>query len=167
MVIDTRGLEFALYVVFSVPAALVLGLMASLIAWAIPPRTSFLWSIYTGAGLGIVAGLVGAAVSVFSVPAALILGLLASLIAWAIPHRASFLWSIYTGAGLGIAAGLVGAAVSWVTWVAWDKPANAADYTNVSIIYWTVIGLLSIGEVAAVVYAARHKPQIGLPDALA
>ena len=118
MIIDTRGLEFALYVVFSVPAALVLGLLASLMAWAIP-------------------------------------------------YRASFLWSIYTGGGLGFFAGLVGAAVSWVTWVAWDKPANAADYTNVSIIYWTVIGLLSIGEVAAVVYVARHESKAGQPDALA
>ena len=120
--IDTRGLEFALGIVFSLPAALVLGLLASLIAWA--------W-------------------------------------AWPIPPRASFLWSIGTGAGLGIVAGLVGAAVSWVTWDVWDNPANAVNYTSVSIVYWTIIGLLSIGEVAAVVYVARHESKAGLPDALA
>lgn len=120
--IDTRGLEFALGIVFSLPAALVLGLLASLIAWA--------WG-------------------------------------WPIPPRASFLRSIGTGAGLGIVAGLVGAAVSWVTWNAWDNPANAIDYTGVSIVYWTVIGLLNVGEVAAVVYVVRRKSKVGQPDALA
>ena len=120
--IDTRGLEFALGIVFSLPAALVLGLLASLIAWA--------WG-------------------------------------WPILPRASFLLSIGTGAGLGVVAGLVGAAVSWVTWVAWDNPANAVDYTGVSIVYWTVIGLLNVGEVAAVVYVVRRKSKVGRPDALA
>ena len=33
---DLRGFEFALGIVFSVPAALVLGLLAGLIAWAVP-----------------------------------------------------------------------------------------------------------------------------------
>ena len=60
---DPRGLEFALGIVFSVPAALVLGLLAGLIAWAVPQRPSFLRSIGAGAGLGIAAGLVGTAVS--------------------------------------------------------------------------------------------------------
>ena len=36
-----RGFEFALGIVFSVPAALVLGLLAGLIAWAVPQRPSF------------------------------------------------------------------------------------------------------------------------------
>ena len=38
---DLRGFEFALGVVFSVPAALVMGLLAGLIAWAVPQRPSF------------------------------------------------------------------------------------------------------------------------------
>ena len=42
---------------------------------------------------------------------------------------------------------------------------DSRESQNVSIVYWTVIGLLNVGEVAAVVYAARHKPKIGQPDA--
>ena len=101
---------------------------------------------------------------VFSVPAALVLGLLVGLIAW-MYSELSFLWSISVGAGLGIAAGLVGAAVSWVVWDAWDNPANAIDYANVSIIYWTIIGLLSVGEVAAVIYVVRRQAKVGQPEA--
>ena len=104
---------------------------------------------------------------VFSVPVALVLGLLVGLIAWMCSERASFLWSISVGAGLGIAAGLVGAAVSWVVWNAWDNPANAIDYATVSIIYWTIIGLLNVGEVAAVVYVARRIAKVGQPEASA
>ena len=104
---------------------------------------------------------------VFSVPVALVLGLLVGLIAWMYSGRVSFLWSISVGAGLGIAAGLVGAAVSWVVWDTWDNPANAIDYANVSIIYWTIIGLLSVGEVAAVVYVARRIAKVGQPEASA
>ncbi len=104
---------------------------------------------------------------VFSVPAALVLGLLVGLIAWLCSELASFLWSISVGAGLGIAAGLVGAAVSWVVWDAWDNPANTIDYANVSIIYWTIIGLLNVGEVAAVIYVVRRQAKVGQPDASA
>ena len=104
---------------------------------------------------------------VFSVPVALVLGLLVGLIAWAVPRRPSLLGSIGAGAGLGIAAGLVGAVVSWVVWDAWDNPANAIDYANVSIIYWTIIGLLSVGEVAAVIYVVRRQAKVGQPEASA
>ena len=104
---------------------------------------------------------------VFSVPVALVLGLLVGLIAWLYSELASFLWSISVGAGLGIAAGLVGAAVSWVTWGAWDNPANAIDYATVSIIYWTIIGLLNVGEVAAVIYVVRRQATVGQPEASA
>ena len=61
--IDIKGLEFALGIVFSVPVALVLGLLVGLIAWAVPRRPSLLRSIEAGAGLGIAAGLVGTVVS--------------------------------------------------------------------------------------------------------
>ena len=104
---------------------------------------------------------------VFSVPVALALGLLVGLIAWMYSGLASSLWSISVGAGLGIAVGLVGAAVSWVTWNAWDNPANAIDYATVSIIYWTIIGLLNVGEVAAVIYVARRKAKVGQLEASA
>ena len=104
---------------------------------------------------------------VFSVPAALVLGLLVGLIAWAVPQRPSFLQSIGIGAGLGIAAGLVGAAVSWLVWDAWDNPANAIDYATVSIIYWTIIGLLNVGEMAAVIYVARRIAKVGQLEASA
>ena len=104
---------------------------------------------------------------VFSVPVALVLGLLVGLVAWAVPRRPSLLRSIRVGAGLGIAAGLVGAAVSWVVWDAWDNPANAIDYATVSIIYWTIIGLLNVGEVAAVIYVVRRQSKVGQPDASA
>ena len=104
---------------------------------------------------------------VFSVPAALVLGLLAGLIAWAVPRQVSFLRSIGAGAGLGIAAGLVGAAVSWLVWDAWDNPANAVDYVTVSIVYWTIIGLLNVGEVAAVIYVARRIAKVGQSEASA
>ena len=60
---DLRGFEFALGVVFSVPAALVLGLLAGLIAWAVLQRPFSpehrhwrgTWRIYrTGRHLGFV-----------------------------------------------------------------------------------------------------------------
>ena len=104
---------------------------------------------------------------VFSVPVALVLGLLASLNAWAVPPHPSFLRSIAVGAGLGIVVGLVGTAVSWVIWDAWENPANAVDYTAVSIVYWTSIGLLIVGEVAAVSYVVRRQARVGQPDASA
>ena len=72
--------------------------------------------------------------------------------------------SVGAGAGLGIAVGLVGTAVSWETWDAWDNPANAIDYANVSVVYWTIIGLLNVGEVAAVIYVARRIAKVGQPD---
>ena len=103
----------------------------------------------------------------FSVPVALVLGLLVGLVAWAVPRRPSLLGSIGAGAGLGIAAGLVGAVVSWVVLDAYDSPANAIDYTTVSIIYWTIIGLLNVGEVAAVVYVVRRQAKVGQPEASA
>ena len=78
-----------------------------------------------------------------------------------------FLQSIGIGGGLGIAAGLVGAAVSWVVRDAWDNPANAIDYATVSIVYWTFIGLLNVGEVAAVIHVVRRIAKVGQPEASA
>ena len=104
---------------------------------------------------------------VFSVPIALVLGLLVGLVAWAVPRRPSLRRSIGVGAGLGIAAGLVGTVVSWVTMDAYDSPANAIDYATVSIIYWTIIGLLNVGEVAAVIYVVRRQAKVGQPEASA
>ena len=41
------------------------------------------------------------------------------------------------------------------------------DYATVSIIYWTIIGLLNVGEVAAVIYVVRRQAKVGQPDASA
>ena len=41
------------------------------------------------------------------------------------------------------------------------------DYATVSIVYWTIIGLLNIGEVAAVIYVVRRQAKVGQPEASA
>ena len=41
------------------------------------------------------------------------------------------------------------------------------DYATVSIIYWTIIGLLNVGEVAAIIYVVRRQAKVGQPEASA
>ena len=41
------------------------------------------------------------------------------------------------------------------------------DYATVSIVYWTIIGLLNVGEVAAIIYVVRRQAKAGQPEASA